>query len=136
MFLIGANLSVPFFTIVLRKSYGLGAIAMAGGSFKTPYFSVAWPTGEFGGMGLEGSVKLGYRHELAAIEEPQERRRVYEEMVATAYEHGKALSNATYFGIDDTIDPADSRWWVASLLRSIRVPQRQGVKKRPAIDAW
>jgi acetyl-CoA carboxylase carboxyltransferase component len=136
MFLIGANLSVPFFTIVLRKSYGLGAIAMAGGSFKTPYFSVAWPTGEFGGMGLEGSVKLGYRQELAAIEEPQERRRVYEEMVATAYERGKALNNATYFGIDDTIDPADSRWWVASLLRSIRVPQRQGGKKRPAIDAW
>jgi acetyl-CoA carboxylase carboxyltransferase component len=136
MFLIGANLSVPFFTIVLRKSYGLGAIAMAGGSFKTPYFSVAWPTGEFGGMGLEGSVKLGYRHELAAIEAPQERRRVYEEMVATAYERGKALNNATYFGIDDTIDPADSRWWVASLLRSIRVPYRQGGKKRPAIDAW
>jgi acetyl-CoA carboxylase carboxyltransferase component len=136
MFLIGANLSVPFFTIVLRKSYGLGAIAMAGGSFKTPYFSVAWPTGEFGGMGLEGSVKLGYRHELAAIEEPRERRRVYEEMVATAYERGKALNNATYFGIDDTIDPADSRWWVASLLRSIRVPHQQGGKKRPAIDAW
>jgi acetyl/propionyl-CoA carboxylase alpha subunit len=136
MFLIGANLSVPFFTIVLRKSYGLGAIAMAGGSFKTPYFSVAWPTGEFGGMGLEGSVKLGYRHELAAIEAPQERRRVYEEMVAAAYERGKALNNATYFGIDDTIDPADSRWWVASLLRSIRPPQRQGGKKRPAIDAW
>jgi acetyl-CoA carboxylase carboxyltransferase component len=87
-------------------------------------------------MGLEGSVKLGYRHELAAIEEPRERRRVYEEMVATAYERGKALNNATYFGIDDTIDPADSRWWVASLLRSIRVPHQQGGKKRPAIDAW
>ena len=136
MFVIGANLSVPFFTIVLRKSYGLGGIAMAGGSFKTPYFSVAWPTGEFGGMGLEGAVKLGYRNELAAIEAPQERRRVYEEMVAQAYERGKALNNATFFGIDDTIDPADSRWWVASLLRSIRMPHREGGKKRAAIDAW
>ena len=70
LFLTGANLSVPFFTIVLRKAYGLGAIAMAGGSYKVPYFSVSWPTGEFGGMGLEGSVKLGYRDELAAIEDP------------------------------------------------------------------
>ena len=136
MFLIGANLSVPFFPIVLRKSYGLGAIAMAGGSFKTPSFSVAWPTGEFGGMGLEGAVKLGYRNELAAIEAPEARLRLYEEMVAKAYEIDKARNNATYFGIDDTIDPADSRWWVASLLRSVRMPQRHGGKKRPAIDAW
>jgi acetyl/propionyl-CoA carboxylase alpha subunit/acetyl-CoA carboxylase carboxyltransferase component len=136
MFLIGANLSVPFFTIVLRKAYGLGAIAMAGGSFKTPQFAIAWPTGEFGGMGLEGSVKLGYRDELAVIEDPEERTRVYEEMVARAYDQGKALNNATHFGIDDTIDPADSRWWVASALHSWRShPPREG-KKRPAIDAW
>jgi acetyl/propionyl-CoA carboxylase alpha subunit/acetyl-CoA carboxylase carboxyltransferase component len=135
MFVIGANLSVPFFTIVTRKSYGLGAIAMAGGSHKVPTFSVAWPTGEFGGMGLEGSVKLGYRKELAAIEDPEQRLAKFEEMVARAYENGKALNQASLFGIDDTIDPADSRWWVASLLRSIRTEPRVG-KKRPAIDAW
>jgi acetyl/propionyl-CoA carboxylase alpha subunit/acetyl-CoA carboxylase carboxyltransferase component len=79
MFLVGANLSVPFFTVVLRKAYGLGAIAMAGGSYKTPLFTVAWPTGEFGGMGLEGSVKLGYRNELAAIEDPEARRARFDE---------------------------------------------------------
>ncbi|MEE9253883.1 MAG: carboxyl transferase domain-containing protein, partial [Pseudomonadales bacterium] len=135
MFLIGANLDIPFFTIVIRKSYGLGGIAMAGGSFKTPYFTVAWPTGEFGGMGLEGSVKLGYRDELAAIEDPDERLRSYEQMVEQAYERGKALNNASLFGVDDTIDPADSRRWIASLLRSVRVKPRTG-KKRPAIDAW
>ena len=136
MFLIGANLSVPFFTMVIRKSYGLGAIAMAGGSFKTPFFSVSWPTGEFGGMGLEGLVKLGYRDVLAAIEDPEERRRQYEEMVAKEYERGKALNNATFFGIDDTIDPADSRRWVANLLSSVRMPPHREGKKRPAIDAW
>lgn len=136
MFLIGANLSVPFFTIVIRKSYGLGAIAMAGGSFKTPFFSVSWPTGEFGGMGLEGLVKLGYRDELAAIEDPQERLQAYEERVAREYERGKALNNATFFGIDDTIDPADSRHWVANLLSSVRVPAHRKGKKRPVIDAW
>ncbi len=136
LFLIGANLDVPFFTIILRKAYGLGGIAMAGGSYKVPNFTVAWPTGEFGGMGLEGSVKLGYRDELAAIEDPEERLRVYEEMVARAYDRGKALNNATHFGVDDTIDPADSRHWVASMLKSVRPPPPRTGKKRPAIDGW
>jgi acetyl-CoA carboxylase carboxyltransferase component len=136
MFVIGANLSVPFFTIVLRKSYGLGALAMAGGSFKVPLFTVSWPTGEFGGMGLEGSVKLGFRAELAAIQDPEERRRTFDRMVAAAYERGKALSNASLFGVDDTIDPADSRRWVASALRSVRREPRGRAKRRSAIDAW
>jgi len=136
MFVTGANLSIPFFTIILRKAYGLGAIAMAGGSYKVPYFTVAWPTGEFYGMGIEGSVKLGFRDQLAAIADPEERRLTYEKMVADAYLRSQAQNNATHFGIDDAIDPADSRRWVASLLRSIRpAPPREG-KKRPAIDAW
>jgi acetyl-CoA carboxylase carboxyltransferase component len=136
MFLVGANLSVPFFTVILRKAYGLGAIAMAGGSYKTPFFTVAWPTGEFGGMGLEGSVKLGYRNELAAIEDPQARKQRFDKMVADAYARGKALNYASLFSVDDTIDPADTRRWVANLLKSIRTnPPRTG-KKRPAVDAW
>jgi acetyl-CoA carboxylase carboxyltransferase component len=136
MFLTGANLSVPFFTIVLRKAYGLGAIAMAGGNYKVPAFTVTWPTGEFWGMGIEGSVKLGYRAELAAIADPEERRRTYDRMVANAYERAKALNNAAAFGTDDAIDPAESRWWLASLLKSIRpAPPRSG-KKRPMIDGW
>jgi acetyl/propionyl-CoA carboxylase alpha subunit/acetyl-CoA carboxylase carboxyltransferase component len=136
MFVIGANLSVPFFTVVLRKAYGLGAIAMAGGSFKRPMATVAWPTGEFGGMGLEGAVKLAYRHELASIADPAERKRKYEQMVAELYEKGKALSIATIFGVDDTIDPADTRRWLANLLRSVRVRNRRKRKKRVAIDTW
>ncbi|MGI8550902.1 MAG: carboxyl transferase domain-containing protein [Dehalococcoidia bacterium] len=136
LFLTGANLSVPFFTIVLRKAYGLGAIAMAGGSYKVPTFTVSWPTGEFWGMGIEGSVKLGFRDELAAIEDPAERKRTFDTMVADAYERAKALNDASGFGIDDAIDPADSRWWLASLLRSIRPPLPRDGKKRAAIDAW
>ena len=136
MFVIGASLTVPCMTIVLRKAYGLGALAMGAGSFKEPLFTVSWPTGEYGGMGLEGSVKLGYRNELAAIEDPEKRRAVYEEMVAKAYEHGKALNEASLFGVDDAIDPADSRLWVASLLKSVRQGPRPAGKKRNAIDAW
>jgi acetyl/propionyl-CoA carboxylase alpha subunit/acetyl-CoA carboxylase carboxyltransferase component len=136
LFVVGANLTVPFFTIVLRKGYGLGAQAMAGGSFKAPIFTVAWPTGEFGGMGLEGAVKLGYRKELAAVEDPAARQKLFEEMVARMYEHGKAVSYATYFEIDDVIDPAESRRWIMTALRSVPpVPTRRR-KKRPCVDAW
>ncbi|MFC3230935.1 carboxyl transferase domain-containing protein [Marinibaculum pumilum] len=136
LFVVGANLSVPYFTVVLRKAYGLGAIGMAGGNFRAPNFAVSWPTGEFGSMGLEGQVKLGYRAELAAIEDPAARRQAYDEMVAAAYEEGKALARSTSFAIDDTIDPAETRHWLASLLAAQRpVPPREG-KKRPMIDAW
>ena len=116
LFVVGASLSVPFGTIVLRKGYGLGAQAMAGGSFKAPLFCVSWPTGEFGGMGLEGAVRLGFRKELEAIDDPEAREEAFAEMVERAYEHGKAVNAASHFEIDDVIDPADSRRWIRTLL--------------------
>ncbi len=136
MFVTGGSLTVPYLTIVLRKSYGLGAQAMAGGSHKAPFFVVSWPTGEFGGMGLEGAVKLGFRKELAAIEDPEERKELFEHMVAKAYEHGKALNTASHFEIDDVIDPADSRYWVTRALQSVPSPAPRTQKKRPCIDTW
>ncbi len=116
MFVTGANLTVPTGTVVLRKGYGLGAQAMAAGSFKAPLFTIGWPTSEFGAMGLEGAVKLGMRRELEAIEDPAERERVYEATVAAAYERGRGVSMASYFEIDDVIDPVDTRRWIATLL--------------------
>ena len=136
LFVTGANLTVPFFTVVLRKSYGLGAQAMAGGSFRAPFFTVSWPTGEFGGMGLEGAVKLGYRNELAAIEDPVERTALFDKMVAQAYEHGKALNTASLFEIDDVIDPVDTRKWIVGALKSIPPKAPREGKKRPNIDTW
>ncbi|MGH0034076.1 MAG: carboxyl transferase domain-containing protein [Myxococcota bacterium] len=136
MFVTGASLDVPFFTVILRKGYGLGAQAMAGGSFKAPFFTVAWPTGEFGGMGLEGAVKLGYRKELAAIEDPAERRALFQEMVDRMYAHGKAVNTASHFEIDDVIDPADTRRWITGALRSVPPTPRGGGRKRPCIDTW
>ena len=118
MFVVGARLRVPSFTIVLRKGYGLGAQSMAGGSFKATTFTVSWPTGEFGGMGLEGAVKLGYRKELEAIDDREERERAFEKMVAAAYEMGKATNMAAQFEIDAVIDPRDSRKWVLSALKA------------------
>ena len=136
MFVTGASITVPFFTIVLRKSYGLGAQAMAGGSFKAPFFAVSWPTGEFGGMGLEGAVKLGYRNELAAIEDPDERTKAYEEMVARSYERGKGVNVASHFEIDDVIDPMESRRWVLAGLKASPPPAARTGKKRPCVDTW
>jgi acetyl-CoA carboxylase carboxyltransferase component len=136
MFVTGASVSVPVFTIILRKAYGLGAQAMAGGSFKAPFFTVSWPTGEFGGMGLEGAVKLGYRNELAAVEDPDARKRLFEEMVARSYERGKAVNTASHFEIDDVIDPLESRFWVTRALKSVPPPAPRQEKKRPNIDTW
>jgi acetyl-CoA carboxylase carboxyltransferase component len=137
MFLTGANLSVPSGTIVLRKGYGLGAQAMAGGGFKAPLFTVAWPTSEFGAMGLEGAVRLGMRRELEAIDDPQERERLFEASVAAAYERGQGLNMAAYGEIDDVIDPADSRRWIELLFdEGTGEWWRRPGKKRPNVDAW
>ncbi len=136
LFVTGANLTIPHVTMVLRKAYGLGAQAMAGGSLKEPSFAVAWPTGEFGGMGLEGQVKLGFRNELAAIEDPAARLDRYNDLVARAYERSRAINYGVSFGVDDVIDPADSRYWIGGMLRSIAPPPPRAHKKRQNIDTW
>ena len=131
MFVTGANLTVPFATIILRKGYGLGAQAMAGGSFKAPLFCIAWPTGEFGGMNLEGAVRLGQRRELEAIEDPDERERAFQAMVERMYERGKAINTASHFEIDDVIDPADSRRWITTMLAAAPDPPTRDGQEAP-----
>ncbi len=136
LFVTGASLTVPFFTIVLRKGYGLGAQAMAGGSFRSPIFTVAWPSGEFGGMGLEGAVRLGFRRELEAVEDPEARDALFATMVDRAYQHGRAINVATAYEIDDVIDPADSRRRIVEALRSVPPPTPRTGKKRSCVDTW
>ena len=119
MFVAGARLTVPVCAVVLRKAYGLGAMAMTAGDLRRPAITVAWPTGEFGGMGLEGAVRLGYRKELDAIEDPDARRARYEELVAEQYRRGQALSTAAAFEIDDVIDPADTRAVLTDVLARV-----------------
>ena len=136
MFVVGASLTVPFATVVLRKGYGLGAQAMAGGSFHAPALTIAWPTGEIGGMGLEGAVRLGFRKELEAEEDPQQRQALFERLVASAYRNGKALNAATHFEIDDVIDPADTRSRLVSVFEAAPPPTPRKGKKRPCIDTW
>jgi acetyl-CoA carboxylase carboxyltransferase component len=109
---------------------------MAGGSFKAGFFTISWPTGEFGGMGLEGAVKLGYRNELAAVEDPAKRKALFDEMVDRMYKHGKAVNTASTFEIDDVIDPMVSRKWIMAALRSTPLPPPRTGKKRPCVDTW
>ena len=134
MFVTAASLSVPFFTVVLRKGYGLGAQAMSGGHFHAPFFTIAWPTGEFGGMNLEGAVRLTMRKELEAIEDPAARAQTLQAMVAVAYERGKAINMASLLEIDAVIDPAETRAWILRGLRSVPAPARGG--KRRVVDTW
>jgi acetyl-CoA carboxylase carboxyltransferase component len=137
LYVVGANLGVPIVSVVLRKAYGLGAQAMVGGSFHRPVLSVAWPTGEFGPMNLEGAVRLGYRKELEAIADPAERAAAFERMVAEAHARGEALNAATLFEIDDVIDPAHTRERIVEALRSLPPAEAGGTTgRRPWVDTW
>lgn len=132
MFLQGANLRVPFFAVVLRKGYGLGAMAMTGGGFHVPVATVAWPSGEFGAMGIEGAARLGFSKELAAKEEGPEREALFRSLVDQAYEQGKAINMASALEIDAVIDPAQTRDWLTKGLMSAKT----GEPKSPPIDSW
>ena len=136
LFVTATSLTVPLFTVVLRKGYGLGAQAMAGGDFSAPAMTIAWPTAEFGPMGLEGAVRLGYRKELEAEADPVARQALFEKLVGKMYENGKALSVASVVEIDAVIDPAQTRAWLVRGLKACPVPQRAAGKKRPFVDVW
>jgi acetyl-CoA carboxylase carboxyltransferase component len=135
-YLAGANLSTPTFFVCIRRSYGLGKLAMIGGGMRVDVFAVAWPTGESGGVGLEGQVKLGLRKKLEAIVAPAERRAAYERMVAELYEKGRAINQATELGVDDVIDPAETRRWIVAGLRLLQPTPARTRKKRPCVDGW
>jgi acetyl-CoA carboxylase carboxyltransferase component/biotin carboxyl carrier protein len=136
LFVTATSLTVPLFTVVLRKGYGLGAQAMAGGDFSAPAMTVAWPTAEFGPMGLEGAVRLGYRKELEAEPDPAARQALFEKLVGRMYEVGKALSVASVVEVDAVIDPAETRAWLVRALKACPVPPRPKGKKRPFVDVW
>jgi acetyl-CoA carboxylase carboxyltransferase component len=135
MFVNGSHVTVPFFTIVLRKGYGLGAMAMAKGGFHESFFTAAWPTGEFGAMGLEGAIKAGFKKELAAIADPQEREKLYELLLAQLRDRGKAVNIASYLEIDSVIDPADTRKWIIQGIKSVPA-QRSQEAGHSFIDPW
>ncbi|PKM29369.1 MAG: carbamoyl-phosphate synthase large subunit [Gammaproteobacteria bacterium HGW-Gammaproteobacteria-11] len=135
MFVTAASLKIPFFTVVLRKGYGLGAQAMAAGSFHAPMFTIGWPSSEFGAMGLEGAVRLGYAKELAALEDPAEQQALFDKLVAELYQRGKGLSMASFLEIDSVIDPLETRDW---LLRGLSSAPPESLQRglRPFVDTW
>jgi acetyl-CoA carboxylase carboxyltransferase component len=133
MFVAAAHLRVPLLSVVLRKGYGLGAMAMTGGGFHETLSTVAWPTGEFGGMGLEGAVRLGYRKELEALLEGPEREALFEQLLAQQYDNGSAINMAATLEIDAVIDPVTTRDWLVAGLEAGRVRPADG---RLAIDTW
>ena len=136
MFVAAASLTVPFFSVVLRKGYGLGAMAMAAGSFHSSLFSIAWPSGEFGAMGLEGAVRLGFAKELAAQPDEAAQKALFDKLLTKAYDNGKALNMASYLEIDAVIDPAETRAWLLRGLNSTPRPAAREGKKRGFVDTW
>lgn len=134
LFLVGGRMRTPLICVVTRKAYGLGAMAMAGGSFRTPRLTVSWPSGEFGGMGLEGAARLGYRRELEAISDDIEREAAYRHVVDNLYEQGRAVSAASYFEFDEVIDPADTRSTISAVLEGYPRLRRWG--QGGTVDSW
>jgi len=136
LFNTGANLSVPMLGVIVRKAYGLGVQAMCGASALVSFCMVAWPTAEFAGMNIEGAVKLGFRPVLAALESAEERKAEFDRRVADAYERARAVNAAAGGGLDDVIDPAETRRWIANSLKRLPpAPPREG-KKYAFIDTW
>ena len=137
LFVTGANMTSPIFGVVVRKAYGLGVQAMCGGSAMVPFFIVAWPTAEFAPMTIDGSVELAFRDELDTIEDPDERQRVHERLVGSLVDQARAVnSGGASYGIDDVIDPVDTRAWIAQGLRSVPQVTERTEKKRPNVDTW
>ena len=134
LFVTAASLRVPVFSVVLRKGYGLGAMGMTAGGFHAPVFTVAWPTGEFGAMGLEGAVRLGYRKELEALPDGPEREALFQRLLAQQYANGAAEQMAATLEIDAVIDPADTRSWLSRGIAGVRV-QDPGWPLR-FVDTW
>ena len=132
LFVMAAKLRVPYFSVVLRKGYGLGAMGMTAGSFHAPIFNVAWPTGEFGAMGLEGAVRLGFRKELEALPEGTEREALFQKLLAQQYAHGEAMHMAATLEIDAVIDPADTRAWLVRGMAGARLREGDG----RFVDTW
>ncbi|MEP3244275.1 MAG: carboxyl transferase domain-containing protein [Sneathiella sp.] len=136
LFSAAGSSTIPFLTVILRKGYGLGAQAMGGGSMHAPFVSLSWPTGEMGPMGLEGAVRLGYKKELAAIEDETERQQVFNKMVEESYRRGKAVNAAAFMEIDDVIDPAETRDRLIQALKAVALPARGRGRKRTFVDTW
>ena len=132
MFVVGANLQVPILTIVTRRGYGLGAMAMAAGSCHESVFTVSWDSGEFGPMNLEGAVRLGFRKELESVPEGEEREALFQKLLDQYYEHNRAINVASVVEIDEVIDPQDTRDWVISLLKSLPTGKGSG----RFVDSW
>lgn len=120
MFRVGAKLRVPMIAVIIRKCYGLGAQALLGGSTKTPTYTISWPNGEFGPMGLEGAVKLGFKKELESADNPEARKALYERLLAQQYQRGKAIEVASVLEIDAVIDPVNTRQVIINALGNPR----------------
>lgn len=136
LFVSFASTTVPIVAVILRKGYGLGAMAMTGGSFLSPVYTAAWPTGEFGGMGLEGAVKLGFKKELAAVEDETQRQALFEKLVEEMYEAGKATEAAAHLEIDAVIDPADTRKVILKAINETQNSHWSQRQRRNFVDTW
>lgn len=111
-----AHMRVPTVSVIVRKAYGMGAVAMNGpGAGQS--VTLCWPSAEFGALPVEGGLNAAFHNSIAAAEDPEEYRRELEERYRN---FGNPFEAAKVFNFDDLIDPRDTRLRIAQALRRSR----------------
>ena len=105
---VGAQASVPTMTVVVRKCYGMGG--MATGNAARLNYRIAWPSGEWGSIPIEGGVDAAYRRDIANAEDPDQRR---QEIEAELRSMRSVFRTAESFGVEEIIDPRRTRGYLA-----------------------
>jgi acetyl-CoA carboxylase carboxyltransferase component len=122
----GFQVSVPVFTVLVRKCYGV-----AGGGMidrKGLNFKVAWPSANWGSLPVEGGVKAAYRRDIEGAPDPRAREREIEEELRQL---ASPFRTAEAFAIEDLIDPRETRPYLCQFVEALQPRLRTQLGPKP-----
>ncbi|RPI42518.1 MAG: propionyl-CoA carboxylase, partial [Betaproteobacteria bacterium] len=125
---IGLQVSVPVFTVIVRRCYGMaggGAIDRRGLNFK-----IAWPSAEWGSLPLEGGVRAAYKREIEAAADPAQKEK---EIEVELRRLNSPFLTAEGFGIEDLIDPRETRAYLCRFLEACQPRLRTQLGPKPKV---
>ncbi|KAL4890323.1 carboxyl transferase [Aspergillus ambiguus] len=99
--------TMPIFNVITRRAYGVAGGLMIGA--RDPVMQVAWPSGQWGSLPLEGGIEVGHRHELREAEKVGKKAERYQELEEEYRRLMNPVRTANAFGVEEIIDPKDTR---------------------------